>query len=61
MRTPSTTSSCLVLVISSVGGIRPTEPVDVVWPRPAPTCPCGPRGSAAPYMYPALRAMAVPA
>ena len=50
IRTPSTVSSCPVVVMSSVGAIRVTVPVDVVCPRPAPTWPCGPRASAAPYM-----------
>lgn len=61
MRRPSTTCSSPVVVISRVGAMRVTVPTEVVWARPAPTCPCGPRGSAAPYMYPARRAMATPA
>lgn len=48
--TPSTTSSCPVVEIETVGALSATSPVDVVWPRPAPTTPCGPRASAAPYM-----------
>jgi hypothetical protein len=50
MRTPSSVSSCPVRVMSTVGGISETVPVDVVVPRPAPTCPVGPLGSSAPYM-----------
>ena len=50
MRTPSTVSSWPVVVMSRVGRISVTVPVDVVWPRPAPTWPSGPRGRAAPYM-----------
>jgi hypothetical protein len=61
MRTPSTVSSCPVRVMSTFGTIRLTVPVEVVWPSPAPMPPRGPRGSAAPYMYPARRAIAVPA
>ena len=45
----------------TVGSISVTVPVEVVWPSPAPTPPFGPRGNAAPYMYPARRAIAVPA
>lgn len=37
IRTPSTVSSWPVEVISTVGGISVTVPVDVVRPRPAPT------------------------
>lgn len=61
IRMPSTVSVWPVRVTSSVGGIRPTEPVDVVWPSPAPIWPRSPFGSAAPYMYAARRAIAVPA
>ena len=50
MRTPSTTSSWPVWVMSSVGRMSVTVPVLVVMPRPAPTCALGPFGSAAPYM-----------
>ena len=50
MRTPSTVSSCPVVEISTVGTTSVTVPVDVVCPSPAPTAPCGPRASAAPYM-----------
>ncbi|GHH11395.1 hypothetical protein Srubr_62740 [Streptomyces rubradiris] len=50
MRMPSTVSVCPVRVMSAVGGIRPTAPVDVVCPRPAPICPRPPFGRAAPYM-----------
>jgi hypothetical protein len=59
--TPSTTSRCPVFVTYSVGRTSETVPVLVVCPRPAPTWPAGPLASAAPYMYPARRAMAVPA
>ena len=47
---PSTVSSCPVWVMSTVGGISVTVPVEVVCPRPAPTWPAGPFGSSAPYM-----------
>jgi hypothetical protein len=50
MRMPSTVSSWPVRVMSTVGGMSVTVPVEVVWPRPAPTCPVGPLGSSAPYM-----------
>ena len=50
MRTPSTTSSSPVVVTSTVGTMSVTDPDDVVWPSPAPTCPRSPRGSDAPYM-----------
>ena len=45
----------------TVGSISVMVPLEVVWPRPAPTPPLGPRDSAAPYMYPARRPIAVPA
>ena len=51
MSTPSSVSSWPVWVISSVGGISPTVPTEVVWPSPAPIWPAGPFGSLAPYMY----------
>lgn len=50
IRMPSTDSVCPVRVMSSVGGISPTEPVEVVCPSPAPIWPRSPVGSAAPYM-----------
>ena len=50
IRMPSTTRSSPVAMIVSVGAMRVTVPVEVVWPRPAPTWPSGPRSSAAPYM-----------
>lgn len=50
IRTPSTVSTCPVRLMSTVGAIRPTLPVDVVCPSPQPICPAGPFGSAAPYM-----------
>ena len=58
---PSTVSSWPVRVMSTVGGISVTVPVEVVWPSPAPTCPAGPLGSSAPYMYVARRVIAPPA
>lgn len=61
IRMPSTVSVCPVRVMSRVGGTRPTEPVEVLWPRPAPIWPRSPLGRAAPYMYAARRAIAVPA
>ena len=61
MRMPSTVTSWPVWVMSIVGAINVTVPVDVVWPRPAPTCPVGPFGSSAPYMYVARRVIAPPA
>ena len=59
--TPSSVSSWPVWVISSVGGMSPIEPSEVVWPRPAPICPRGPFSSCAPYMYSARRFIAAPA
>ncbi len=50
IRTPSTVSSWPVVVISTVGAMRVTVPVDVVWPSPEPIWSAGPLGSAAPYM-----------
>jgi len=50
IRTPSTVSSWPVVVMVTVGSIKVTVPVEVVWPRPAPTQPRGPRASAALYM-----------
>ena len=61
MRTPSTVTSWPVWVMSTVGGISVTVPVEVALPRPAPTCPVGPFGSSAPYMYVARRVIALPA
>jgi hypothetical protein len=58
---PSTISSCPVRVMSTVGGIRETDPSEVVCPRPVPTWPQGPLGSSAPYMYVARRDIAPPA
>ena len=58
---PSTTRVSPVAVMESVGMIRVTVPVEVVWPRPAPICPPALRSRAAPYMYPARRAIAAPA
>jgi hypothetical protein len=48
--TPSTTSVWPVFPISTVGGISVIVPSEVVCPRPAPSCPAGPRSSSAPYM-----------
>ncbi|MNN73776.1 hypothetical protein D3C81_1899230 [compost metagenome] len=59
--TPSRVSSWPVFSISSVGWIRVVLPVDTVTPIPALTPPCGLRGSKAPNMYTARRAMALPA
>ncbi len=39
-----------VAVMSSVGSISVTAPVDVVCPRPAPICPLGPLGTRLPYI-----------
>ncbi len=50
MRTPSTVSSWPVSVMSRLGGTRVIVPSEVVWPRPAPSCPSGPRSSIAPNM-----------
>ena len=50
MRTPSSTSSCPVRVMSTVGATSPTVPVELVMPSPQPICPAGPFSSAAPYM-----------
>jgi hypothetical protein len=61
IRTPSTVRSWPVAVMVTVGSMSVTLPVETVWPRPAPTPPCGPRGRAAPYIYAARRPIAVPA
>ncbi|GHC71776.1 hypothetical protein GCM10007079_04490 [Nocardiopsis terrae] len=60
-RTPSSTSSWPVRVISRVGGTSPTLPWEVPMPNPMPTRPSGPapRPKAAKYMP--RRIMAVPA
>ena len=50
IRTPSIVSSCPVRVMSTVGAIRPSEPVDVAMPRPVLTWPVGLRSRIAPYM-----------
>ena len=50
MRMPSMTRVSPVVVIVSVGAISETVPVEVVWPRPVPIWPAGPRSSAAPNM-----------
>ena len=50
IRTPSTVSSWPVSAISRLGGIRVSVPSEVVWPRPEPSWPSGPRPSSAPYM-----------
>ena len=48
MRTPSSTSSCPVRVMSSVGAIRPTVPVEGAGPSPMPNVPLAPLASATP-------------
>ena len=50
MRMPSTVRCSPVAVMLSVGAMSEGMPIEVVWPRPAPTWPKGPRASAAPYM-----------
>ena len=42
MAMPSMTRLWPVAVIVSVGAMSETVPVEVVWPRPAPTCPTRP-------------------
>jgi len=59
--TPSTVSCWPVCVISAVGGISDTVPVEVVMPSPAPIWPSGDLASSAPYMYTARRFIAAPA
>ncbi len=61
IRTPSTVSSCPVRVMSTVGGISVTVPVEVVMPRPAPIWPSGAFGRRSPYMNIARRVIALPA
>ncbi len=48
--TPSRVRVSPVVVMVSVGAMRVISPVETVWPSPAPTWPCAPRASAAPYM-----------
>ncbi|MEV5302991.1 hypothetical protein [Amycolatopsis methanolica] len=60
-RTPSTVSSWPVVLMSTVGRIKVTVPVEVVIPSPAPSCPTALTGNAAPYMYAARRDIAGPA
>jgi uncharacterized membrane protein YdjX (TVP38/TMEM64 family) len=48
---PEALIALIVLVVMSiVGTMMATSPVDGAWPRPQPTCPCGPRSRAVPYM-----------
>ena len=47
MRTPSSTSSWPVCVISSVGAIRPILPVEPPGPSPIPKVPRGPFATSA--------------
>lgn len=61
MRTPSRVSSSPVFLMYCVGGISVGESLLSARPRPVPRLPCGPLGSAAPYMYCARRVIALPA
>jgi hypothetical protein len=61
MRTPSTTSSSPVSVISSVGAMRPGGQNGIALPNPQSTCWRGPGGSRGPNWYAARRVIAKPA
>ena len=50
MRTPSMVISSPVFLMYCVGGISPAVPLLNASPRPVPTVPLSPAGSAAPYM-----------
>ena len=49
IRTPSTVTSWMSSVMTSVGAIRPVVPLELILPIAWSTCPNGLRGSSRPY------------
>ena len=61
IRTPSSVSSCPVLVMSSVGATSPDVPVEVPEPSPTPIMPVALIGRFMPVWYAPRRSIAPPA